>query len=97
LSDILVTADAVSEVQVAADIMIQNGVRHSLVVEGDDISKPLGIITRTDFTGYLKENFKIDSANAKILESLKADESRPESMNSSLSKTFFKSRSKFYF
>jgi CBS domain-containing protein len=33
LSDVLVTTDAVSEVAVAAEIMIQNRVRHLLVVE----------------------------------------------------------------
>src|SRR5438093_3071946 len=74
LSDVLVTADAVSEVGVAADIMIQNNVRHLLVVEGDDITKPLGIITPTDFVRYLRENLNIDDVNAKILESLKEEE-----------------------
>lgn len=71
LSDVLVTTDALSDVGVAADIMIQNKVRHLLVVEGDDISKPLGIITPTDFASYLKENLNMDNVNAKILESLK--------------------------
>jgi CBS domain-containing protein len=33
MSDALVTADAVSEVGVAADIMMQNKVRHLLIVE----------------------------------------------------------------
>ena len=51
LSDVLVTTDALSEVGVPADIMIQNNVRHLLVVEGDDISKSLGIITPSDFAG----------------------------------------------
>lgn len=71
LSDVLVTTDALSDVGVDADIMIQNKVRHLLVVEGDDISKPLGIITPTDFASYLKENLNMDNVNAKILESLK--------------------------
>ena len=71
MSDALVTTDAISEVEVAADIMIQNQVRHLLVVEDDDISKPLGIITPSDFAGYLKENLNINDVNAKIIESLK--------------------------
>src|SRR5919199_1085569 len=65
------------------DIMSQNKVRHLLVVEestnnSDDddykITRPLGIITPSDFVGYLKENLNIDDVNAKILESLKEQE-----------------------
>ena len=78
LSDALVTADAISEVGVAADIMIQNKVRHLLVVEGGDITKPLGIITPTDFVGYLRENLNMDHVNAKILESLKEEEAKSD-------------------
>jgi CBS domain-containing protein len=74
----LVTIDARSSVGAAADAMIQNKVRHLLVVEeNDDMSRPLGIITPTDFVGYLKENLNIDDdddVNAKILESLKGGE-----------------------
>lgn len=78
LSDVLVTTDALSEVGVAADIMIQNNVRHLLVVEGDDVTKPLGIITPTDFAGYLKENLNMDDINARILESLKEAEAKSD-------------------
>ncbi len=74
MSDALVTADAISEVGVAADIMIQNQVRHLLVVEDDDINKPLGIITPSDFAGYLKENLNMDNVSATIIESLKETE-----------------------
>jgi predicted transcriptional regulator len=57
--------------------MIQNKVRHLLVVENNDMGRPLGIITPTDFTGYLKENLNIiDSVNAKIIESLREEEKR---------------------
>ena len=48
--------------------MIQNKVRHLLVVENDDRKRPLGIITGTDFVAYLKENLNIDDVSAKILE-----------------------------
>ena len=82
MSSPLVTIDSRSSVEVAADIMTQNKVRHLLVVEenaniinSDDddynITIPLGIITPSDFVGYLKENLNIDDVNAKILESLK--------------------------
>jgi CBS domain-containing protein len=78
LSDVLVTTDALSEVGVAADLMIQNKVRHLLVVEEDDITKPLGIITPTDFAAYLKENLNMDNVNTKIIESLKETEANSD-------------------
>lgn len=76
MSSSLITIDAGSSVGAAADVMIQNKVRHLLVVEENiDISRPLGIITPTDFVGYLKENLNIDDdVNAKILESLKGED-----------------------
>jgi signal-transduction protein with cAMP-binding, CBS, and nucleotidyltransferase domain len=70
----LVTTDEISEVGAAVDIMMQNKVRHLLVLEGGEITKPLGIITPTHFVGYLRENLDIDDVNAKILESLKEEE-----------------------
>jgi CBS domain-containing protein len=81
MSSPLVTIDSRSSVEVAADIMTQNKVRHLLVVEkeeeennnntDEEVNRPLGIITPSDFVGYLKENLNIDDVNAKILESLK--------------------------
>ncbi len=87
MSSPLVTIDSRASVEVAADIMSQNKVRHLLVVEentdttnsdNDDynITRPLGIITPSDFVGYLKENLNIDEVNAKILESLKEQRGR---------------------
>jgi CBS domain-containing protein len=70
----VVTIDAISSVEVAADIMMMNNVRHLLVVEDEDITKPLGIITPTDFTDYLKDNLDMDDVNAKIIESLKQEQ-----------------------
>jgi signal-transduction protein with cAMP-binding, CBS, and nucleotidyltransferase domain len=70
MSSPLATTDALSPVEVAAEIMSENKVRHLLVVEDDDINKPLGIITPTDFVGYLKENLNIDDVNARILQSI---------------------------
>jgi len=51
----IITIDANSSVEAAADLMLQNKVRHLLVVENEDVNKPLGIITSTDFTTYLME------------------------------------------
>ena len=70
----LITIDAISSVEVAADVMSQNKVRHLLVVEDNDINKPLGIITPGNFTDYLKENLNIDDVNAKIIESIKEEQ-----------------------
>jgi CBS domain-containing protein len=70
----LITIDAISSIEVAADVMAQNKVRHLLVVEDNDINKPLGIITPGDFTDYLKENLNIDDVNAKIIESIKEEQ-----------------------
>jgi signal-transduction protein with cAMP-binding, CBS, and nucleotidyltransferase domain len=50
-----------------SDVMMQNKVRHLLVLENYDRNRPLGIITATDFVAYLKENLNIDDVNAKIL------------------------------
>ena len=66
----IVTIDSGSPVGAAADVMIQNRVRHLLVVKDNDINKPQGIITPTDFAAYLKENLNMDEVNSKILESL---------------------------
>ena len=71
----IATIDANSSVEVAADIMNQNKVRHLLVV---DENKVLGIITPSDFTGYLKEKLNLDDVNARILQSLKEDEEEKE-------------------
>ncbi|HYZ59628.1 MAG TPA: CBS domain-containing protein [Nitrososphaeraceae archaeon] len=75
MSSPLATIDANSSIEVAADIMIQNKVRHLLVV---DENKLLGIITPSDFTGYLKEKLNLDDVNARILQSLKEDEEEKE-------------------
>jgi peptide-methionine (R)-S-oxide reductase len=71
LSSPLTTIDTLSSVEEAADVMIQNKIRHLLVVEdNDNKSKPLGIVTPTDFVAYLKENLNIDDINSKILRSM---------------------------
>jgi CBS domain-containing protein len=83
MSSPLATIDANSSVEVAADIMNQNKVRHLLVV---DENKVLGIITPSDFTGYLKEKLNLDDVNARILQSLKEDEEE-ENSSTTISKS----------
>jgi CBS domain-containing protein len=75
MSSPLATIDANSSIEVAADIMIQNKVRHLLVMNEN---KTLGIITPSDFTGYLKEKLNLDDVNARILQSLKEEEEEKE-------------------
>jgi CBS domain-containing protein len=69
----LLTIDANASLEQAVDIMNQNGVRHILVIENSDVYKPLGIVTPSDFTKYLKASLDIDDLNAKILESMQED------------------------
>ena len=69
----LLAIDANASVEQAVDIMIQNGVRHLLVIQDNDVYKPLGIITHSDFARYLKANLDIDDINAKILESMQEE------------------------
>jgi CBS domain-containing protein len=71
MSSPIATIDANSSVEVAADIMVQNKVRH-LIVRNEN--KVLGIITPSNFTGYLKEKLNLDDVNARILQSLKEEE-----------------------
>jgi len=55
MSSPLITIDSISSPSVAADMMLQNNVRHLLVVNNDDkssLNKPIGIITPRDFTRY---------------------------------------------
>ena len=74
MSSPIATIDANSSVEVAADIMIQNKVRHLLVME--DENKVLGIITSSDFLGYLEGKLNLDDVNARILQSLKEEDKK---------------------
>jgi CBS domain-containing protein len=72
----LLTIDAGASVEQAVDIMIQNGLRHLLVIENNDVYKPLGIITHSDFARYLKAKLDIDDINAKILQSMQDEQQK---------------------
>jgi CBS domain-containing protein len=75
MSSPLATIDANSSVEVAADIMIQDKVRHLIVMKGEN-KKVLGIITPSDFIDYLEDMLNLDDVNARILQSLKEEEDK---------------------
>jgi CBS domain-containing protein len=70
LSFLLITVRSDSSPEAAADLLIENKIRHLLVVDKEDADKPVGIITPMDFTRY-KDTRKSDSDDdpiARILE-----------------------------
>ena len=60
LSFPLITIKSDSTPEAAADLLIENKIRHLLVVDKEDAGKPVGIITPMDFTRY-KDSRKSDS------------------------------------
>jgi signal-transduction protein with cAMP-binding, CBS, and nucleotidyltransferase domain len=58
MSTPIVTIDPYSPVEVAADMMTQNNVRHLLVVESDKPNNPLGIISSRDFALYIENELE---------------------------------------
>ena len=53
MSSPLITIDSKLSPSVAADMMLQNNVRHILVTDDKyDVNKPIGIVTPLDFTKY---------------------------------------------
>jgi CBS domain-containing protein len=53
MSSPIITINAASSPSMAADMMLQNNVRHLLVVDDkDNANKPVSIITPRDFTRY---------------------------------------------
>jgi CBS domain-containing protein len=74
MSSPLLTIKANTSVAEAADLMINRKVRHLLVVEDNEQTEPLGIVTQTDFAHYLDQNLDLDDVNTRIIESLKREE-----------------------
>jgi len=70
MSSPLITINAASSPSIAADMMLQNNVRHLLVVDDkDNANKPVSIITPRDFTRYQEYTANEDKdAIEKILE-----------------------------
>ncbi|MFL6431102.1 MAG: cyclic nucleotide-binding/CBS domain-containing protein [Nitrososphaeraceae archaeon] len=52
MSSPLITIKSRSSPSEAADMMLQHNVRHLLVVDNDNVNKPIGIITPLDFTRH---------------------------------------------
>ena len=71
MSSPLITINSKSSPSVAADMMLQNNVRHLLVVDDKyDVKQPIGIVTPLDFTKYEEYSNNENDKNAieKILE-----------------------------
>jgi CBS domain-containing protein len=64
MSSPIITINFNASIEQAADKMIQNKVRHLLILNED---RAHGIITPSDFTDYLRENLNMDDVNARIL------------------------------
>jgi len=63
----LITIDVNSTIQIVADTMINNNVRHLLVMDSD---RAVGIISSTDFRSYLKQHVDLDEVYSAILDGL---------------------------
>jgi CBS domain-containing protein len=71
MSSPLITIDSKSSPSVAADMMLQNNVRHLLVIDDKyDVNKPIGIVTPLHFIKYQEYTNNDDNKDAieKILE-----------------------------
>ena len=68
MSSPLVTIDPNLSAETAANVMLQNKVRHLVVKDGD---RPIGIITASNFIYYLDEQSDRDDPNARVLRTLK--------------------------
>jgi CBS domain-containing protein len=54
MSSPVMTIKPIESLETAARYMLENKVRHLLVING--LNQPLGIITASDFTSYVREN-----------------------------------------
>jgi CBS domain-containing protein len=73
MSSPLITIDSKESPSIAADLMLQNNVRHLLVVDSkssEGLDKPIGIVTPLDFTRFQElKNEEINKDDSeKILE-----------------------------
>ena len=78
MSTPLVTVGSSYLLHEAANVMIENKVRHLLVV-GDNGAK--GIISTSDFANYLKQNVDMDEVNAAIIQSLLEEQKEVEGLS----------------
>ncbi|HEU4447370.1 MAG TPA: CBS domain-containing protein [Nitrososphaeraceae archaeon] len=52
MTSALITINSKESPSTAADLMLQKGVRHLLVVDSSNMDRPIGIVTPLDFTRY---------------------------------------------
>ena len=71
MSSPIVTIDPNSSIETAASVMLQNKVRHLVVVNG---SKTTGIITSSNFINYLNGQLELDDLHARILAAALSEE-----------------------
>lgn len=76
MSSPIATVNPNSLVEVAADLMLSNKVRHLLVLSAD--RKPVGILAPADLNKYLRANLNLDEVKARILEGLIEEEEMGE-------------------
>ena len=67
MSSPIITVNLNTSLKDAANQMIQNKVRHLLVLDG---AIARGVISADDFASYLKQNIDLDQINTAIIESL---------------------------
>ncbi len=79
MSSPIVTIDPNSSVETAANVMMQNKVRHLVIVNE---KKTLGIITATNFVNYLNQHLDLDDVNARTLSALSEEPSESQSATS---------------
>ena len=68
MTSTLITIDSKESPSTAADLMLQKGVRHLLVVDSNNIDRPIGIVTPLDFTRY--QEFKNEQINKDDIEKI---------------------------
>jgi signal-transduction protein with cAMP-binding, CBS, and nucleotidyltransferase domain len=78
MSSPIVTIDPNSSIETAASVMLQNKVRHLVVVNG---SKTTGIITSSNFINYLNGQLDLNDVNARILAALSEEPTESQSAN----------------
>jgi CBS domain-containing protein len=73
MSSPIATVERGATVETAADLMLQNKVRHLLVID-DQTRKAVGIVAPSDLNRYLQGNTDWDEVSARILEAIQAEE-----------------------
>ena len=76
MSSPIATIDPDSSVEVAADIMLSNKVRHLLVLNEE--RKPVGMLAPSDLNKYLRANINLNEVKTRILEGLIEEEEMGE-------------------